>query len=72
MCNSFKKTKAMKILLEEKQRRRREQIGQSEEITKKPTAGQEPSSKALQTLVESVKRKNANIDPPGQGKRRKL
>jgi len=62
----------MTVLLEERQRRRREQREQSEEVTKKSTASREPGSKTLQTLVESVKRKSANIDPPGQGKRRKL
>jgi len=62
----------MTALLDERQKRRREQIKQSEEVVTKPTANQEPGSKTLQSLVESIKRKSANIDPPGQGKRRKL
>jgi hypothetical protein len=70
---SFKKTKAMGALLEERQKRQRElrdQRPEGEAAKSKPTEG--TNAKSLQSLVESVKRKSANADPPGQGKRRKL
>ncbi|KAH9486989.1 Pre-rRNA-processing protein esf1 [Psilocybe cubensis] len=69
----FKKTKAMSALLDERQRRQRELWGDRDEsipIPKKDLPDQ--GSKSLQNLVESVKRKSAAIDAPGQGKRRKL
>ncbi|KAF8905527.1 hypothetical protein CPB84DRAFT_1844934 [Gymnopilus junonius] len=69
----FKKTKAMTTLLEERQKRIREQRGSRDgvvsKIAKSITGN---SANGLQSLVESVKRKSANIDTPGQGKRRKL
>ncbi|KJA29425.1 hypothetical protein HYPSUDRAFT_127220 [Hypholoma sublateritium FD-334 SS-4] len=69
----FKKTKAMSALLDERQKRQRElRDEQPEGAAVKTKATGEVGPKSLQSLVESVKRKSANIDPPGQGKRRKL
>jgi len=63
----------MTTLLEERQRRQKElRGGQDESISSKPKSNGSDNTKSLQNLVESVKRKSANIDPPGQGKRRKL
>ena len=63
----------MSALLDERQKRQRElRNEQPEGISSKTKSGEEVGSKSLQSLVESVKRKSANIDPPGQGKRRKL
>ena len=63
----------MSALLDERQKRQRElRNEQPEGAGAKTKAAEEVGSKSLQSLVESVKRKSANIDPPGQGKRRKL
>jgi hypothetical protein len=74
--HSFKKTKAMTAILEERQRRRREQVGKIEELHDRrgDTVGSGTNSnlKSLQSLVDSVKRKSVNVDMPGVGKRRKL
>lgn len=76
---SFKKTKAMTAILEERQKRRRERTQKAEEIHttafRRKRVGLDDAmsnSKSLQNLVESVKRKSANADLPGVGKRRKL
>ncbi|KAF9480997.1 hypothetical protein BDN70DRAFT_876869 [Pholiota conissans] len=70
----FKKTKAMGALLDERQKRQRELRDQRPEgiAAKSKPATDATGAKSLQSLVESVKRKSANIEPPGQGKRRKL
>lgn len=63
----------MSALLDERQKRQRElRDEQPEGAAVKTKATGEVGPKSLQSLVESVKRKSANIDPPGQGKRRKL
>ena len=79
---SFKKTKAMTAILDERQRRRREQTEDTEIHTTasqlgkaamdNAAGGANSNSNSLQNLVESLKRKNANADLPGVGKRRKL
>lgn len=63
----------MTALLDERQRRQRDLRGGLEDSFPSqrkdiPVEG----TKNLQKLVESVKRKSATIDPPGQGKRRRL
>jgi hypothetical protein len=71
----------MTDILEERQRRRKEQAQDAEEVKTSvsrrggpaldnPSVG--ANSKSLQSLVESLKRKSANADLPGIGKRRKL
>ncbi|KDR84931.1 hypothetical protein GALMADRAFT_107424 [Galerina marginata CBS 339.88] len=68
----FKKTKAMSALLDERQKRQRDlRGGQEIDVAGRPK-GVKDAGESLQRLVESVKRKSANNDPPGQGKRRKL
>lgn len=65
----------MGALLEERQKRQRELRDQRPEggdTKQKPVAEGTGGGKSLQSLVESVKRKSANIEPPGKGKRRKL
>ena len=61
----------MGALLEERQKRQRELRGEQDGVIK-PKANRESRPKSLQSLVESVKRKSANTEQPGQGKRRKL
>jgi len=61
----------MGALLEERQKRQRELRGEQDGVIK-PKANRESGPKSLQSLVESVKRKSANTEQPGQGKRRKL
>lgn len=61
----------MSAILEERQRRRREQIDKSEEVHNRSSSSV-TNPKSLQSLVESVKRKYVNADLPGVGKRRKL
>ncbi|KAF5312855.1 hypothetical protein D9619_003513 [Psilocybe cf. subviscida] len=75
----FKKTKAMTALLDERQKRQRELRSEDRPdapVSTKRRAADEPEpgtgAKSLQSLVESVKRKSANVEAPGQGKRRKL
>ena len=70
VANSFKKTKSMAALLEERSRRQRSKQ-QSTEVatTAEQTTGDSKSS--LKSLVESVKRKSAAVEV-GIGKRRKL
>jgi hypothetical protein len=70
--NSFKKTKAMGALLEERQKRRREQVRDVEVANRPKVVDSKAGTKSLQNLVESVKRKSANLDVPGQGKRRRI
>ncbi|KAI5121290.1 hypothetical protein M0805_002333 [Coniferiporia weirii] len=68
----FKKTKSMAALLEERTKR--------QHTNRQADAGEEYSSKtretvgtqSLRSLVESVKRKSAQVDGKGSGKRRKL
>jgi len=63
----------MTALLDERQKRRREQRDERpDDVHTKSNGSHTSGSKSLESLVESVKRKSANIDPPGQGKRRKL
>ena len=70
---SFKKTKAMSALLEERQKRLRDQSGAHDgDAPKKAKDTKASNVDGLQSLVESVKRKSQNVDPPGQGKRRKI
>jgi len=62
----------MGALLEERQKRRREQV-QAVEVANRPKiVDSKAGTKTLQNLVESVKRKSANLDVPGQGKRRRM
>ncbi|KAF9535416.1 hypothetical protein CPB83DRAFT_9601 [Crepidotus variabilis] len=69
----FKKTKAMSAFMDERQKRRREQTAEEGvETSRKSKDAADHKTRSLKNLVESVKRKSANIDPPGQGKRRKL
>ncbi|PPR05690.1 hypothetical protein CVT26_008931 [Gymnopilus dilepis] len=68
----FKKTKAMSALLEERQKRLRDQSGAHGDAPKKAKDTKASNVDGLQSLVESVKRKSQNVDPPGQGKRRKI
>ena len=72
--HSFKKTKGMSALLDERSKRQKDHQGEASEraSSKKNTAESEPKS-SLKSLVESVKRKSAAAsDQPGVGKRRKL
>lgn len=62
----------MGALLEERQKRQRELRGEQDGVVNKPNANRESGPKSLQSLVESVKRKSANAEQPGLGKRRKL
>jgi hypothetical protein len=62
----------MGALLEERQKRQRELRGEQDGVVSKPKANREGGAKSLQSLVESVKRKSANTEQPGQGKRRRL
>ena len=67
---SFKKTKSMTALLEERARRQRSGANTEEHSGgQQRSNGPEPAS--LKSLVESVKRKSAVSDEKG-GKRRKL
>ena len=71
---SFKKTKAMAAILDERQRRRRDQARKAEETyaATSSRSGSGTNSKSLRSLVESVKRKSVNADVPGIGKRKRL
>lgn len=71
MPRSFKKTKGMTALLEERRKRLQQQT-RVEPESKAPSREDGPSNPSLQKLVESVKRKSAEAVAPGQGKRRKL
>jgi len=68
---SFKKTKGMSALLEErrKQLHKRSNNGSAKESATAAPSGEERS---LEKLVESVKRKTVDSHTQGQGKRRKL
>ncbi len=61
----------MSALLDERQKRRRDLRNEQPEGAGAKTAAEEVGSKSLQSLAASVKRKSANIDPPGLGKRKK-
>lgn len=64
----------MAALLEERQKRQREIRGDEMDgdSVKSKKVGVSDSSRSLQNLVESVKRKSVQSEMPGQGKRRKL
>lgn len=62
----------MGALLEERQKRQRELRSEQDGVVGTRKANRESAPKSLQSLVESVKRKSANTEQPGQGKRRKL
>jgi hypothetical protein len=64
----------MAALVEERQRRQREIRGNEMDgdLAKSRKAGVSDSSRNLQSLVESVKRKSVQSEITGQGKRRKL
>jgi len=64
----------MAALLEERQKRRREIRGNEMDgnPAKSRKVGVSDSSRNLQSLVESVKRKSVQSEMAGQGKRRKL
>jgi len=65
----------MAALLEERQKRQRETRGNEIDgnSAKSGRVGvSDSSSRSLQSLVESVKRKSVQLKMPGQGKRRKL
>ena len=70
---SFKKTKSMAALLEERQKRQREIRGNEMDVNLvKSRKGGVSDSRNLQSLVESVKRKSLQSEVAGQGKRRRL
>jgi hypothetical protein len=62
----------MTAILEERQKRRKEQTQMAEEVHTTASRRKGTDAMSLQSLVESVKRKSANADMPGVGKRRKL
>ncbi|KAF8168159.1 hypothetical protein B0H34DRAFT_792796 [Crassisporium funariophilum] len=69
----FKKTKSMAALLEERQKRQRGKRGEEVDgVSPKPKNVENTGAKSLRSLVESVKRKSAHAELPGDGKRRKL
>lgn len=70
---SFKKTKSMAALLEERQKRQRSTRADGEDVSVRDSAGlsRGTGEKSLKSLVESVKRKSISGDQ-GVGKRRKL
>ena len=70
---SFKKTKSMAALLEERQKRQREiRDNEMDANSVKSRKVGDSDSRNLQSLVESVKRKSVQSKVTGQGKRRKL
>ena len=71
-CYSFKKTKSMSALLDERSRRQQEKTSKSRESTIVKHSESGAPQPSLKSLVESVKRKSAVLDAPGVGKRRKL
>ena len=73
-CHSFKKTKGMAALLDERTKRKKSRNDRPESLdsqTRGP-AKEGGHDRSLQSLVESVKRKSAAADQGGIGKRRKL
>ena len=62
----------MSALLDERSRRKQEKASKSRESTVAKRANADAPQPSLQSLVESVKRKSANLDAPGVGKRWKL
>ena len=73
LFSSFKKTKSMAALLEERQKRQREIRGNEMDANSvKSRKVGASDSRNLQSLVESVKRKSVQSEMAGQGKRRKL
>ena len=72
ICYSFKKTKSMSALLEERQKRRKEKSSNPDTVNL-PAQTATSSQPNLKSLVESVKRKSAAAtEHGGTGKRRKL
>lgn len=71
VLRSFKKTKGMAALLDERSKREKSKRGNEgdDRITRK-TDGSE--GRSLTSLIESVKRKSAVVDPQGSGKRRRV
>jgi len=70
--SSFKKTKGMTALLEERQKRQREEKRESVSGAKSSSSVDAPNQRSLESLVESVKRKSSARDRPKMGKRQKL
>lgn len=66
---SFKKTKSMTALLNERSKRQQTSGGEEGEGRKKPEGN---GGRSLESLVESVKRKTADAERSGNGKRRKV
>lgn len=67
---SFKKTKSMSALLEE--RAKRQKVRLDAQPRRKKAGDDAQPNHSLQNLVESVKRKSAAAGAAGVGKRRKL
>ncbi|TFY67132.1 hypothetical protein EVJ58_g1807 [Rhodofomes roseus] len=65
----FKETKSMKTLLEERSKRHRTKSSRGEDA---PSGTSVDKGGDLKSLVERVKRKSANADNSGAGKRRKV
>jgi len=70
--SSFKKTKGMTALIQERQKRQREEHRESNSGAKAPSGADLPTERSLESLVESVKRKSSTKDGPKMGKRQKL
>lgn len=62
----------MAALLDERSRRQHEQASQNRESTVAKRTNADTPQLNLQSLVESVKRKNVAMEGSGMGKRRKL
>lgn len=69
VIHSFKQTKSMSALLEERSKR---QTGKKPTVDRSAAVNESETSGNLKNLVESVKRKSAVVEQPGVGKRRKL
>ena len=70
-ADSFKKTKSMSALLDERSKRQKEKTDKGETAPVSSRANAE-SKTNLKSLVESVKRKSAADGQKRMGKRRKL
>jgi hypothetical protein len=70
MFNSFKKTKNMVALLDERVKRERRRDPEDENTVRFVSGSVNDAS--LKNLIESVKRKSAAAGQGGLGKRRKL
>ena len=71
MVDSFKKTKAMASMLQERSKRQRHKLRDGDGADVKSLSAEGTEKQALKSLVESVKRKSA-VTEGGIGKRRKV